>query len=152
SAAVSAKVDSIALEYLHYLHGVNPLGLVYLTNMKSAGAENSVNTMFHVWFAAGTRWSKVTDTTPGPPPGYLVGGPNPAFAADPCCTAPAGSPGYQCMGSPAFPLCSINYTPPLGQPPLKAYRQFNDGWPAASWAVTEPSTTYQAQYIRVLAK
>jgi endoglucanase len=152
SPAVTAKVESIAMEYLHYLHGVNPLGLVYLSNMKSVGAENSVNTMFHVWFAAGTRWSKVTDTTPGPPPGYLVGGPNPGYAVDPCCTAPAGSPGYQCHGSAAFSLCSINYTPPLGQPPLKAYRQFNDGWPAASWAITEPSTTYQAQYIRVLAK
>jgi hypothetical protein len=44
------------MEYLHYIHGVNPLGLVYLTNMKSAGASHSASTMFHNWFAHGTRW------------------------------------------------------------------------------------------------
>ena len=42
--------------YLHYIHGVNPLGLVYLTNMKLAGASHSASTMFHNWFAHGTRW------------------------------------------------------------------------------------------------
>jgi endoglucanase len=152
SPAISAKVESVAMEYLHYIHGVNPLGLVYLTNMKSAGAENSANTMFHAWFVTGSRWSKVTDTTPGPPPGFLVGGPNPGFSTDACCKASPGSPGYGCFGATTFSLCSVDYTPPLGQPPMKAYRQFNDAWPAASYAITEPSTTYQAQYIRVLAR
>ena len=40
----------------------------------------------------------------------------------------------------------------IGQPPLKSYRQFNEGWLVNSWEVTEPSIGYQAQYIRVLAK
>ncbi|MCE3258072.1 MAG: hypothetical protein K0Q64_2155, partial [Nitrobacter vulgaris] len=65
-----------ALEYAHYLHGVNPLGLVYLTNMAPAGASHSATTMFHSWFARGTRWQRVTEQLPGPPPGFLVGGPN----------------------------------------------------------------------------
>src|SRR6185312_15917553 len=65
---------SISLQYVHYIHGVNPLGIVYLTNMKTAGAAHSASTMFHTWFAHGTRWEKATDTLPGPPPGYLVGG------------------------------------------------------------------------------
>jgi endoglucanase len=60
--------------YLHYLHGVNPLGFVYLTNMKSAGASHSANTMFHNWFAYSTRWERASGAMPGPPPGYLVGG------------------------------------------------------------------------------
>jgi hypothetical protein len=150
SPAVTAKVESVAMEYLHYIHGVNPLGYVYLTNMKSAGAEQSASTMFHYWFSShSSRWSRVTDTTPGPPPGYLVGGPNPTFALDACCASTAAD---KCYGSPAAPLCSINFAPPLGQPALKSYRDFNDDWPANSWAVTEPSTTYQAQYIRVLAR
>ena len=34
--------------------------------------------------------------------------------------------------------------PPRGQPALKSYLQFNEGWPANSWEVTEPSTGYQA--------
>src|SRR5215813_11146760 len=70
-AAAAAKADSAAMGYLHYIHGVNPLGLVYLTNMKSAGAEHSAYTMFHSWFAHGTRWARVSGAMPGPPPGYL---------------------------------------------------------------------------------
>jgi hypothetical protein len=148
SPAITSKVESVALEYLHYLHGVNPLGLVYLTNMKSAGAEHSASTMFHMWFSSRSpRWSRVTGTTPGPPPGYLVGGPNPGYALDACCAA-----ADKCRGAATASFCSVNYTPPLGQPPLKAYRDFNDDWPANSFAISEPSTTYQAQYIRVLAR
>jgi endoglucanase len=138
--------------YLHYIHGVNPLGLVYLTNMKSAGAEHSASTMFHSWFAHGTRWGTVSAAMPGPPPGYLVGGPNPGFSLDKCGSAAAGTTGYRCHGAAAFSFCSHGYAPPLGQPALKSYRQFNEGWPANSWEVTEPSTGYLAQYIRVLAK
>lgn len=151
--AIAAKADSAAMGYLHYIHGVNPLGLVYLTNMTSAGAKHSASTMFHNWFThTSTRWSRVTDTTPGPPPGYLVGGPNPYFSMDKCCTARIWTRGYQCYSLAVFSLCSNNYTPPLGQPPLKSYLQFNEGWPVNSWEVTEPSTSYQAEYIGALAR
>jgi endoglucanase len=152
-AATAAKADAAAMGYLHYNHGVNPLGLVYLTNMKSAGAEHSASTLFHSWFRHGSaRWDKVSGTTPGPPPGYLVGGPNPFFSLDKCCTASIGTAGYRCNGSAAFSFCSKNYVPPLGQPAMKSYRQFNEGWPVNSWEVTEPATEYQANYVRVLAK
>ena len=146
------KVNTVAMYYLHYIHGVNPLGLVYLTNMRSAGATHSATTMFHAWFAQGTRWEKVSETTPGPPPGYLVGGPNPYYSLDNCCTAAVGTAGYRCYGAPTFSFCGNDHAPPLGQPALKSYRQFNEGWPGNSWAITEPSTAYQAQYIRVLAR
>jgi endoglucanase len=151
-AATAAKADSAAIGYLHYIHGVNPLGLVYLTNMKSVGASHSVSSMFHSWFAHGTRWERVSDATPGPPPGYLVGGPNPDYAMDKCCAAALLTAAYRCYFSAAFSLCRNNHTPPLGQPALKSYREFNEGWPANSWEVTEPSTGYQAHYISVLAR
>lgn len=144
-AAIAASANSAALGYIHYIHGVNPLGLVYLTNMKSAGAEHSASTIFHHWFTHGSpRWSKVTVTTPGPPPGYLVGGPNPHYSMDACCAA-----GFFCRL--ANPSCRNNLAPPLGQPAMKSYRQFNEGWPVNSWEITEPSTGYQASYIRALA-
>jgi endoglucanase len=152
SSDVTSKADLAAVGFLNYLHGVNPLGLVYLTNLQAIGAENSANTIYHTWFAAGTRWSKVTGITPGPAPGYLAGGPNPGYSLDVCCTAAAGTAGFRCYGSTAFSLCSINVVPPVGQPLMKSYLQFNDGWPADSWAVTEPSTNYQAQYIRTLSR
>lgn len=136
-----------AADYLHYLHGANPLGLVYLTNMARAGAEHSAKTLYHAWFSQkSARWSEVTASTPGPAPGFLVGGPNPSFALDGCC-----SDGSKCYGSPDFSFCSMNFSPPIGQTDQKSYLQFNHGWPAGSWAVTENSNGYQVQYIRLLA-
>ena len=141
-----------AEDYVHYIHGINPFGLVYLTNMKRAGAENSVTTLFHTWFADGSaKWDVVTSTTPGPAPGFVPGGPNPGFSLDGCCTAPSGDAAYHCYGAAEYSLCSQNWQPPLGQPPEKAYLQFNSGWPAGSWSVTEPSTGYQAKYVLALA-
>jgi endoglucanase len=140
-----------ALEYVHYIHGVNPLGLVYLTNMASAGASHSAATIFHAWFAYGTRWQRVTDQLPGPPPGFLTGGPNPQFSIDACCSAPPGSPGYRCYGAPTFALCQRSFRPPSSQPSSKSYLEYNDPWPANSWAISEPSLYYQTYYIRLLA-
>ena len=140
-----------ASEYVHYIHGMNPLGLVYLTNMAPAGASYSAATMFHGWFAHGTRWQQVSEQLPGPPPGFLVGGPNPQFSIDACCRAPEGSPAYRCYGAKTFSLCQQNFAPPLSQPAAKSYLQFNDPWPANAWAVTEPSLYYQSYYVRLLA-
>lgn len=128
SGATAKAAARAAEDYLHYLHGVNPLGLVYLTNMKRAGAESSAKTQYHTWFSEGTRWDEVSDSTPGPAPGFVVGGPNTYFTVD-----------------------DTNLTPPLNQPAQKAYLQYNTGWPLNSWAITEPSTGYQAKYVLVLA-
>lgn len=146
-AATTADARAGAGDHLHYLHGVNPLGLVYLTHMESAGAEHSAKTVYHSWFSyRSARWSEVSATTPGPPPGFLVGGPNPSFSVDACC-----SDGSQCNGAADFSFCALSWSPPLGQPHAKAYKQFNLGWPANSWSVTENSNGYQVQYIRLLA-
>jgi endoglucanase len=151
-AATVVEADTAAMGYLHYIHGVNPLGLVYLTNMKSAGASHFASTIFHYWFAHGTRWEKARGAMPGPPPGYLVGGPNPYYSEDAYCAAGFGNAVHRFFHSAAVSLCSSNFVPPLEQPALKSYREFNEGWPANSWQVTEPSTGYQAHYISVLTR
>ncbi|HUL55257.1 MAG TPA: glycoside hydrolase family 9 protein [Opitutaceae bacterium] len=102
-----------ALDLLHALHGVNPLDLVYLTNMGRCGAESSIVHLYHGWFR---------DV---PPPGYVVGGPNPQYGGN---------------------LAWVKR-----QPAAKAYADFNEGWPANSWELTEPAIYYQAAYIRLLA-
>jgi hypothetical protein len=150
-ADLADKARSAAMEYAHYLHGVNPLGLVYLTNMAPAGASHSAAAMFHAWFAYGTRWQRVSANTPGPPPGFLVGGPNPQFNTDACCRAPPGSPSYGCYGASTFSLCQRTLMPPKAQPPTKSYLQFNDPWPTNPWEVSEPSMGYQSSYILMLA-
>jgi hypothetical protein len=152
SGASASNAAIRAEDYVHYLHGVNPLGLVYLTNMKRAGAENSASTLFHSWFADGSpKWDTVTSTTPGAAPGFVTGGPNTSFSLDSCCTAPSGDSAYHCYGASEYALCAQNWQPPMGQPNQKSYLQFNSGWPAGSWSITEPSTGYQAKYTLVLS-
>jgi len=35
---------------------------------------------------------------------------------------------------------------------MKSYKDFNNGWPVDSWAVTEPDDGYQGQYVRLVSK
>lgn len=136
------EVASAAAGYLHYLHGVNPLGKAYLTNMTSFGAENSVDQIFHGWFSHGSaRWDSVRNSTYGPAPGFLTGGPNyNQWDWDDRC------PGISAACGSARPA------PPYGQPPQKSYLDFNDGWPLNSWPISENSNGYQTAYIRLLAR
>ena len=137
----AATVMDAAASYIHYLHGVNPLGKVYLSNMASLGAENSVDQFYHTWYNHNNpKWGSVKDSTYGPPPGYLVGGPNPGY------NWAVGCPTLNAACGTAAP------SPPTGQPNQKSYKDFNDSWPIDSWEVTENSNGYQTAYIRLLAK
>ncbi len=114
-----------ALEHLHYFNGVNPLGMVQLSNMYELGAENSVNEIYHTWFADGTPFDHALTSEFGPPPGFVTGGANKDF--------------------------SLNITPPAGQPAMKSYLDFNDNWPNNSWEISEPAIYYQAAFIRLVS-
>ena len=120
-----------ALEQLHYFHGVNPLGMVYLSNMYRYGATRSANEIYHTWYAHDTRWSDARSSACGPAPGYVPGGPNVFAVRD---------------GVPS------SVSPPAGQPAQKSYRDWNVGWPQSSWAVTEPAIYYQSAYVELLSK
>jgi len=147
-AASNAEMTRAASRYIHYVHGTNPLSLVYLTNMYAHGAENCANEMFHSWFSDGSAaWDRAGTSTYGPPPGYLTGGANPGYDWDGCCPS-------SCSGGAANnAICtSMTISPPKGQPAQKAYKDFNTGWPLNSWSVTEPSDGYQVAYIRLLSK
>jgi len=115
-----------AEEMLHYFHGVNPLGLVYLSNMYAYGGDRCVNEIYHTWFADGSDWDNAITSPFGPAPGFLTGGANKDFS---------------------LPTIS----PPAGQPEQKSFLDFNDDWPNNSWEITEPSISYQAGYLRLLA-
>ena len=120
-----------ALDLLHYFHGVNPLSVVYLSNMYRYGATVSLNQIYHTWYAHGTRWGDAKNSPCGPPPGYVPGGPNANAVHD---------------GVP------VTIAPPAGQPPQKSYRDWNTVWPDASWTVTEPAIYYQSSYVKLLSK
>lgn len=133
--------------YIHYLHGVNPMNLVYLSNMYDYNAENCVNEFYHSWFKdKSALWDRVGVSTFGPAPGFLTGGPNSSYDVDGCC--PSG-----CGGTGNNALCtSEDVSPPKDQPQQKSYKDFNSNWPLNSWSVTENSCGYQINYIRLLSK
>jgi hypothetical protein len=141
-SAAGAEATRYASRYVHYIHGLNPLQLVYLSNMGDYGATKGVTRFFHTWFAHGSPWDAVGVSKYGPPPGYLAGGPNPSYTWDSCC--PNNCSGVSCGASPL--------SPPTGQPDQKSYRDFNESWPIDSWSVTEPDDGYQALYVRLLSK
>jgi hypothetical protein len=128
-----AAYREAAAGYVHYLHGVNPLALVYLSNMGVYGAENSVPEFYHSWYADGTDWDNVDTSRYGPAPAFLVGGPNPNFAPDPSYSGP--------------PL-----EPPRNQPTQKCFRAWNTGWPENSWQITENHNPQQSAYVRLLSR
>jgi len=127
--ADASEFYNAAAGFIHYLHGVNPLALVYLSNMREFGAENSVPEFYHLWFADGTRWDNIENDLSGPAPGFLPGGPNENYV----------SPG------------SGEIIPPENQPPQKSYKSWNTS-NDNSWEITENQITYQASYIRLLSK
>ncbi len=135
-SSADQKLCRIAAEdYLHYLHGRNPLCQCYLTNMgpkgANAGAGKSIMQPFHTWFAEGSRWYGPDSL--GPAPGLLAGGPNTSDA-------------------PPWLI------PPAGQPPSKSFRDWGASWNQAhqatenSWAFTEPDIGYQAKYVLLLSQ
>jgi endoglucanase len=127
-----------AEEVLHYFHGKNPLSKVYLSNMYGFGAGNSVNEFYHSWFTEGSDWDvALVSAKGGPPPGYLVGGPNPNYR----------NPSY--IGKP---LCGPGEPAPCNQPAQKSYIDFNDeNGNNESFQITEPAIYYQAAYIQLLS-
>jgi len=137
-----------ASHYLHYLHGVNPNGKTYLSNMRWLGAENSVNSFYHAWFKNNDRnFGDVRASRYGPAPGFLVGGPNDGYEPDKCCQSGT------CGSRENNRLCRSPILQSLmNQPPAKSYVDFNEGWPLNSWSVTENSNSYQVAYIRLLSK
>jgi len=144
---ITALAVEAAESYIHNLHGVNPLNMVYLSNMYEYGAENSVNEFFHSWFSNGSLlWDRVGVSTYGPAPGFLTGGPNPGYDWDGCCPSGCGSSGNNAK------CTAESLTPPKGQPSQKSYKDFNTSWPVNSWSVTENSCGYQVRYIRLLSK
>ncbi|RRB01137.1 glycoside hydrolase family 9 protein [Larkinella rosea] len=125
----STVYKEIAEEYLHYFHGRNPLSWTYLSNMGSrganAGAENSVDEFYHSWFRDGSARYDGAGSQFGPPPGFVVGGPNQYYTG--------------------------SASPPKNQPPMKAYRNWNTSYPEPSWEITEPAIYNQAGYTFLVA-
>jgi endoglucanase len=133
NAAQASGYRAAAAGYVHYIHGVNPLTMVYLSNMYEHGAENCANEIYHSWFGHGTIYDDALTSPNGPAPGYVPGGANPSFVQDSAYTGP-------------------RLAPPLDQPIQKSYKDWNTAWPEDSWQITEPGIYYQAAYVHLLSR
>ncbi|MDR2728725.1 MAG: glycoside hydrolase family 9 protein, partial [Chitinispirillales bacterium] len=133
--------------YLHYIHGVNPFNMVFLSNMNQYGASRSQKEFYHSWFGEGTNWSA------NPAPGFLPGGPNKNYGLDCCCSNTCDKPNPNCGSADNFAKCSSVDVPNKNvTPPAKMYVETNRAWPINSWEITENSNGYQLGYIRLLSK
>jgi hypothetical protein len=152
----AAQVRQRALEHAHFLLGLNPLNMVYLTNMAAYGAEHSSFQPYHGWFSySGNDGDKgnaqyngkptgvdeplypyhpldTQTSTTGPAPGIVVGGPNRDY--------------------------SCSYDIPKKNWPAYAYRDFSVGcdWSgsacrACAWELTEPMQAYQGPVLALLS-
>jgi len=152
----SGEVRFLAQKHLHYLLGLNPLNMLYLTNMAAYGGEHSAFQIYHAWFSHtggdGDHGNAEYNGKPsgvdeplypyypgdaqasayGPPPGFMPGGPNAYYSG-------------------AYAL------PDRTRPPY-AYRDFSVGceWSgsacrASSWELTEPMQAYQGAFVLLVS-
>jgi endoglucanase len=125
--------ENAAEDYLHFMHGVNPINMVMLSNMYAYGGDRCVNEIYHGWFGDGTEFDNALTSSKGPAPGYVVGGFNKYFQPDGAYSGP-------------------RLAPPMDQPVLKSYKDWNTSYPENSWQITEPAIYYQAAYVKLLSK
>lgn len=146
---IDAKTYSEMAEgYVHYIHGVNPFGMVYMSNMASYGAGKSATMIYHKWFdVTSEKWGVAKAGAIGPAPGYVPGGANSRYTWDACCDQ--GETG--CGSKSNHALC-FSQEIPVGEPNEKMYRNVNRGWPIAGYELTEPSLGYQTKFIHMLSK
>lgn len=125
NSEINQKSKQRALDTLHYFHGINPLGLVYLSNMYDNGAEHSVNELHHDWFGHGI-YDNALKSPSGPAPGYLTGGPNQNYSGDASVTT---------------------------EYPMRAYLDSNNKYhEMRMWEITEPAIYYQSAYLKLLSR
>jgi endoglucanase len=142
AAADRPSFEERAAGILHSFHGVNPMQLVYLTNMYADGGDACADEAYHTWFRdKDPKWDNARRSELGPAPGYVTGGPNKNY-----CEGQKPPAEHACTRSPV-----------LKQPPEKAYIDSNTSYEPSNpydktWEMTEPAIYYQASYLRLLSK
>lgn len=128
----SALYENASRGFVHYFHGVNPIGKVYLTNLYDSKADSSINEIYHSWFGDGTVYDNALTSPKGPPPGFVPGGANPTYAPDPSYGG--------------------TISPPQNNPAQKSYKDWNTSYPQNSWTISEIGIYTQAAYVRAMSK
>jgi len=150
------EVVELAHRYLHYLLGLNPLNMVYLTNMAAYGAEHSSFQVYHGWFSYnGMDGDNGNPFYNGKPPG--VEEPLYPYHPDDDQSSTYGPAPGLVPGGPSW-YYTGSYDIPNRAFPAYAYRDWSVGcdWNGAvclskSWEITEPMCAYQGSVILLLS-
>ncbi|MBN2498819.1 MAG: glycoside hydrolase family 9 protein [Deltaproteobacteria bacterium] len=151
-----AELRELAQRYLHYLLGLNPLNMVYMTNMAAYGGEHSSFQLYHGWFsytgADGDHGNADYNGKPASVDEPLY----PYYPNDDAVSAYGPAPGLV-PGGPNYGYSGA-YEIPNREYPAYAYRDFSVGcdWDgsacrAASWEITEPMAAYQGPVVLLMS-
>jgi endoglucanase len=147
-----AQVLALAQKHLNYLLGLNPLNMVYLTNMAAYGGEHSSFHIFHSWFSFTVNDGDHGNTTYNGKPAGVTEPLYPYNASDAETSTYGPAPGLM-PGGPNW-YYDGTYSIPDRNYPAYAYRDFSVGcgWngsicTAASWELTEPDVGYQGALV-----
>jgi hypothetical protein len=152
SSHTSAEVTHLARKYAHYLMGLNPLNMVYMTSMAAYGGEHSSFQIYHGWFSVdGADGDHGNPRYNGKPDGVFE--PLYPYYPDDRQTSTYGPAPGLVPGGPNF-YYSGAYAIPNREFPAYAYRDFSTAWDdgrALSWEITEPMQAYQGPVVLLLS-
>lgn len=145
-----------AQKYLHYILGLNPLNMVYLSNMAAYGGEHSSFQLYHAWFSyTGNDGDHGNPLYNGKPDG-VTEALYPYYPGDDATSIHGPAPGLL-VGGPNF-YYGCSYDIPNRQYPPYAYRDFSTScdWDgnkclACSWEITEPMAAYQGPFVLLVS-
>lgn len=107
---------------LNILHYFHGVNPFNMVYLSNMGSYGAERSVRKIYHA----WYRYgTSLADNPAPGYVPGGPNKDYGGN---------------------LASLK-----NQPPQKCFLEFNDGWPANSWEITEPAIYYQSAYVKLLS-
>jgi endoglucanase len=144
-----AKYKEKSLAAINYMHGANPLGVCFLTNMYSLGGDLCADEMWHTWFDVNTTYDNVSTTCShvGPAPGFLTGGINKNGSGN--LKVKIGPTQFEALVS-AQPIekkfSNKNSTTSGACPAEESSYTYS-----TPWEYNEPGIYYQASYVRALA-
>jgi hypothetical protein len=145
-------VLALAVKHVHYMLGLNPLNMVYMTNMAAYGGEHSSFQIFHSWFSFTVNDGDDGNTTYNGKPESVVEPLYPYNPSDAATSTYGPAPGLV-PGGPNW-YYDGTYVIPDRTYPAYAYRDFSVGcgWngsvcTASSWELTEPDVGYQGAMV-----
>jgi endoglucanase len=147
-----AEILALAQKHLNFILGLNPLNMVYMTNMAAYGGEHSSFQIFHSWFSFTVNDGDDGNSTYNGKPVGVTEPLYPYYEADTQTSTYGPAPGLV-PGGPNW-YYDGTYVIPNRTFPAYAYRDFSVGcgWngtvcTASSWELTEPDVGYQGAMV-----